>query len=45
MRHDGFCATPLVANAIDVVGQRRIVGAPVALHGFIFVTAEAAEPS
>jgi hypothetical protein len=44
MRHDGFCAAPLVANAIDVdlVGQQRIVGAPVALHGFIFVTAEAA---
>jgi hypothetical protein len=42
MRHDGFCAVPLVANAIDMVGRQRIVGAPVALHGCIFVTAEAA---
>jgi hypothetical protein len=41
-RHDGFCAAPLVANAIDMVGRQRIVGAPVALHGCIFVTAEAA---
>jgi hypothetical protein len=37
-RHDGFCAAPLV----DMVGRQRIVGAPVALHGCIFVTAEAA---
>jgi hypothetical protein len=43
-RHDGFCAAPFVANAIDVdlVGRQMIVEAPIALHGLIFVTAEAA---
>jgi hypothetical protein len=42
-RHDGFCAGPLVANAIDVylVGQQRIVGGPVALRAVIFVTVTA----
>jgi hypothetical protein len=42
IRHDGFYAAPLVANAIDMVGRQRVVGAPVVLHGCIFVTAEAA---